>query len=84
MNRLLIRNDAKYRLFRTIIQGVIGVIVANLDVIIGNFSIPAEAKPIIAGLVMAILSPIMSAMGTDEMPDKDDLEDNYFEDGEDK
>ena len=81
MNRLFVRNDAKYRLFRTIIQGVIGVIIANLDVIIGGFDIPVSAKPIIASLVMAILSPIMSALGTTEM-DKPELEDNHFEGGE--
>lgn len=81
MNRLFVRNDAKYRLLRTIIQGVIGVIIANLDVIIGGFDIPVSAKPIIASLVMAILSPIMSALGTTEM-DKPELEDNHFEGGE--
>lgn len=81
MNRLFVRNDAKYRLLRTIIQGVIGVIIANLDVIIGGFDLPVSAKPIIASLVMAVLSPIMSALGTTEM-DKPELEDNYFEGGE--
>lgn len=81
MNRLLIRNDAKYRLIRTIIQGIIGVIVANLDYIVGVFSIPTEAKPFIAALVMAILSPIMSAMGTTEM-DKPELDETHFEGGD--
>lgn len=84
MNRLFVRNDAKYRLLRTIIQGVIGVIIANLDVIIGGFDIPVSAKPIIASLVMAILSPIMSALGTTEMPEKEDLPEDYWESGEDK
>lgn len=81
MNRLFIRNDAKYRLLRTIIQGIIGVFIANLDLIIGSFSIPVEYKPMIAAVVMAILSPIMAAMGTNQM-DKDELPVNYFE-GED-
>lgn len=64
MSKMLINNEARYRLLRTIIQGIIGVIIANLDVIIGAFSWPVEIKAIIVALVMAILSPIMAAMGT--------------------
>lgn len=79
MNRLFVRNDAKYRLLRTIIQGIIGVIIANLDLMIGTFSIPTEFRPMIAALVMAILSPIMTAMGTKEMPDKEDIPHGFFE-----
>lgn len=83
MNRLFIRNDAKYRLLRTIIQGIIGVIIANLDYIVGVFSIPVGAKAIIVALVMAILSPIMASLGTTEM-DKEDVPHGYFEEeGED-
>ena len=78
MNRLFIRNDAKYRLLRTIIQGIIGVIIANLDLIVGVSFIPTEVRPFIAALIMAILSPIMAAMGTTEM-DKDDVPHGYFE-----
>ena len=84
MNRLFIRNDAKYRLLRTIIQGIIGVIIANLDYIIGVFSWPAGTKALIVALVMAILSPIMSAMGTDEMPEKEDLPEDFWESGDEK
>ena len=80
MNRLFVRNDAKYRLLRTIIQGIIGVIIANLDYIVGVFSIPVGAKAIIVALVMAILSPIMASMGTAQM-DKDELPEDYFEGG---
>lgn len=70
MNRLFIRNDAKYRLLRTIIQGIIGVIIANLDYIVGVFSGLVGTKALIVALVMAILSPIMSAMGTTEVEKK--------------
>ena len=78
MNRLFINNGAWYRLLRTIIQGIIGVIIANLDVIIGVFHISATWKAIIVALVMAILSPIMASMGTTEM-DKGELPDDFFE-----
>lgn len=64
MSKIILNNEPRYRLLRTIIQGIIGVLIANLDVIIGVFSWPVEIKAIIVALVMAILSPIMAAMGT--------------------
>ena len=59
-------NDTKDRLIRTIIQGVIGVIIANLDLLVSGLTIPTEYKPMIVALVMAILSPIMAELGKDE------------------
>lgn len=56
-------NSTGMRLLRTIVQAVLGVVVANLDVIIGTFEIPVVWKPIIAPFVMAILSPIMAEIG---------------------
>ena len=82
MNRFLINNSAKYRLLRTILQGVIGVIIANLDLLVGEFSIDPELKPVIVGVVMAILSPIMASLGTTDIPEKEDLPDDYFEGGD--
>lgn len=70
-------NEAKYRLLRTIVQGIIGVIIANLDTLIGLTDIPVTVKPIIVALVMAILSPIMAEMGRKE--EVIDLEDEDLE-----
>ena len=63
MNTFLSSNEAVYRLARTIIQGIIGVIIANLDLIVGLAPIPASVKPLIVALVMACLSPIMAYLG---------------------
>lgn len=63
MSTFLSSNEAKYRLLRTIIQGIIGVIIANLDMLVGLAPIPAEVKPLIVALVMACLSPIMAYLG---------------------
>ena len=79
MNRLWVNNSGKYRLIRTIIQGIIGVLIANLDVIIGVFHFTPEVKVIIVALVMAILSPIMASLGTTEM-NKEDIPHGFFED----
>lgn len=81
MNRLFINNSAGYRLLRTIIQGIIGVLIANVDLIVSGLSFSPEIKAFIVALVMAILSPIMASLGTEEM-DKDEIEHGYFEDGE--
>ena len=63
MAKFLTSNETKYRLLRTIAQGVIGVIVAYIDVIVGVMAIPNELRPMIVALVMAVLSPIMSELG---------------------
>ena len=64
-NLFLTSNNAKWRTLRTIVQGIIGVLIANIDLIIGNFGFDASTKAVIVALVMAILSPCMKALGTD-------------------
>lgn len=61
--KFLKSNEALYRMLRTIFQGIIGVLIANLDTITGAFQLPDVWKPVIAALVMAILSPIMASLG---------------------
>lgn len=63
MNTFLKSNETKYRLLRTILQGVLGVIIANLDLFISFIQIDPALKPVIVAVVMAILSPIMSELG---------------------
>jgi len=71
MNQFFTSNDAQFRLLRTIVQGVLGVVIANLDIIIGKFSFDPSFKPMIAALVMAVLSPVMAMIGNKgEMPDE--------------
>ena len=41
-----------------------GVIVAELDVIVGSFNIEPALKPMVVAIIMAILSPIMAAIGS--------------------
>lgn len=78
MDNFLNSNQTFYRLARTILQGVIGVIIANLDYIVGLAPWDAGTKALIVALVMAILSPIMSELGQhvgivdDENEDEED------------
>ena len=66
MSKFLTSNDWKYRLLRTIVQGILGVIIANIDLILGTFAIDPAMKPMVVALVMAVLSPVMAALGGDE------------------
>ena len=61
--KLLTSNEWQYRLLRTIIQGVIGVLVANLDMLVNRLSFDPALKTMIVALCMAILSPIMAEIG---------------------
>lgn len=63
MTMFLTSNDWQYRLLRTIIQGIIGVLIANVDVLIASLSISDTLRPIIVALCMAVLSPIMAEIG---------------------
>ena len=65
MKEFLTSNEPKYRLLRTIFQGVIGVLIANLDLLVGFTPIEPALKPVITGVVMAILSPSMAMLGGD-------------------
>ena len=63
MKKFLSSNEAIYRLLRTIAQGIVGVLIANLDVLIGQFAFEPSLKPMIVALVMAVLSPVMAMLG---------------------
>lgn len=63
MTKFLGSNDWRWRLARTIVQGVIGVLVANLDAIVGWWAIDPSVKAIVVALVMAVLSPVMAMLG---------------------
>ena len=72
MNEFLTSNDWQWRLARTILQGVLGVVVANLDLIMGWCVIDPSVRALVVALVMAVLSPVMAAIGgggdTPEIP----------------
>lgn len=70
MKKFFNSNKTKDRLIRTILQGIIGVIIANLDLLVSGLTIPVEYKPMIVALVMAVLSPIMAELGKEK--DKDE------------
>ena len=64
MNTFLTSNKTSWRLIRTIIQGIIGVVIANIDILVGAWNFSPETKALIVALTMAILSPIMGAISS--------------------
>lgn len=63
-------NEWQWRLLRTIVQGIIGFLIANIDLLFANFSMDANTKAIVVGVTMAILSPIMAEIGNKNTEDK--------------
>ena len=63
MNELLTSNEWQWRLARTTVQGVLAVLVANLDLIIGVVAMDPAWRTLCVALVMALLSPVMAELG---------------------
>lgn len=63
MNDFLTSNGWQWRLLRTVVQGVLGVLVANLDMLVGCAVLDPAWRAMVVGLVMAVLSPVMAELG---------------------
>ena len=63
MRKFLQSNEWQYRLLRTILQGILGVLVANIDVLAGMVVLDPAIRAVVVALVMAILSPVMAMLG---------------------
>ena len=66
MNEFLASNEWYWRLARTIVQGVLGMVIANIDLILGWCVLDPSVRGLVVALVMAVLSPIMAALGGDD------------------
>ena len=66
MNEFLASNEWQWRLLRTVVQGVLGVLIANLDLIMGWCVLDPGMRALMVALVMAVLSPVMAALGGDD------------------
>lgn len=76
MNKFLTSNDPLYRCLRTIIQGIIGVVIAQLPTLLTGTPLDPVWQAFIVAITMAVLSPIMALMGGESEPtlfDDDDV-----------
>ena len=58
MNRFLTSNEWQWRLLRTVVQGVLGVVVANVDLLMGVAVLDPTWRALCVAMVMAVLSPV--------------------------
>ena len=65
MKYFLTANTAGMRLARTCLQAVIGVVISNIDLLMGYVVIDPALRPVITGMVMAVLSVVMKELGGD-------------------
>ena len=63
MERFLKSNEWPWRLARTIVQGVLGVVVANVDMLVGCAVLEPAWRAEAVALVMAVLTPVMAELG---------------------
>ena len=63
MGVFLTSNEWQWRLLRTVVQGVLGVVVANIDLLVGCAVLDPTWRALCVALVMAVLSPVMAELG---------------------
>ena len=77
MNKFLTSNEPLYRCMRTIVQGIIGVIIAQLPTLLTGTPLDPVWQAFIVAITMAILSPIMALLGNNEEPELFDDDDVF-------
>ena len=63
MSEFLASNEWQWRLARTIVQGVLGVVIANIDLILGYAILDPTLRALVVAFLMAIRSPVMADLG---------------------
>ena len=63
MNLFLTSNEWQGRLLRTVVQGVLGVVVANVGLLMGVAVLDPTWRALCMAMVMAVLSPVMAELG---------------------
>lgn len=63
MNLFLTSNERQWRLLRTVVQGVLGVVVANVGLLMGVAVLDPTWRALCMAMVMAVLSPVMAELG---------------------
>ena len=63
MNRFLTSNERQWRFMRTVVQGVLGVVAANVDLLMGGAVLDPTRRALCVAMVMAVLSPVIAELG---------------------
>lgn len=79
LDKFLNSDKTKYRLLRTIIQGLVSVAIVSVPVLVANIGLDTMTASIVTAAIMCVLSPLMSLFRTGSPEegvieaDKDDL-----------
>lgn len=63
MNLFLTSNEWQWRLLRTVVQGVLDDVVANVGPLMGVAVLDPTWRALCMAIVMAVLSPVMAELG---------------------
>lgn len=63
MSEFLNSNEWGWRLLRMVAQGMLGVVVANIDLLMGCAVLDPTWRAVCVALVMPVLSPVMAELG---------------------
>ena len=63
MNRFLTSNERQWRFMRAVVQGVLGVVVANVDLLMGVAVLANTRRSLCVAKVMAVLSTVNAELG---------------------
>lgn len=70
-------NSLKMRLLRTILEGILSIIVVSVPIIVGWWALTPEQASILTAILMAIFTPILALLKTGKPEDalkKDETE----------
>lgn len=86
MNRFYLNNMPRFKVFRTIVQAVIGILLVNggdyILQIMAHMPIADWLKPILVAVIMAVLAAVMPYLGNEDDMDKPELERDFWESDE--
>lgn len=64
LDKFLNSEKTKYRLLRTIIQGLVSVAIVSVPVLVANIGLDTMTASIVTAAIMCVLSPLMSLFRT--------------------
>lgn len=73
IDKFLNSNSTEARLARTILQGLIGVLITSLAVLVGWLNLSPQAASILTAVIMCFLSPIMALLKNSDTIHDDEI-----------
>lgn len=82
MNRFIVNNMPRFKVLRTIVQAIIGILLVNggayVVEIMAHIPVADWLRPILVAIIMAILAGVMPYLKSSDM-DKPELDHDHWE-----